>query len=145
MATQIQREKVFQVPCETLYGVITDFSHYKSFLPEVVGSDVIENRDGKIIRVRFEIDMMKRFSYELEFTLTPLKEIGWKLVESDFFKTNQGRWLLQPQAQSTLVKYELEVGFGFFVPGWITKKLTENNLPQMFDKFEKRAKETGKK
>jgi hypothetical protein len=41
----------------------------------------------------------------------------------------------------TWVKYELEVGFGFLVPGWITKKLTESNLPQMFDKFETRAKE----
>jgi ribosome-associated toxin RatA of RatAB toxin-antitoxin module len=62
-------------------------------------------------------------------------------VESDFFKTNQGKWILSPHQVGTWVKYELEVGFGFLVPGWITKKLTESNLPQMFDKFETRAQE----
>jgi len=141
MATQIHRERLFQVPSEALYRVITDFDNYKTFLPEVVGSEVLSSKDGKVFRVRFEIDLMKRFSYELEFTLHPMKEVHWRLVESDFFKTNQGRWVLEAQPEATKVQYELEVGFGFLVPGWITKKLTESNLPTMFDKFEKRAQE----
>ncbi len=141
MATQIRRERVFQVPPETLYRVITDFENYKKFLPEVVGSEVLSSKDDRVFRVRFEIDLMKRFAYELEFTLHPQKEVHWRLLESDFFKTNQGRWVLEEKSGATKVQYELEVGFGFLVPGWITKKLTESNLPLMFDKFEKRAQE----
>lgn len=145
MPTQIHREKIFKVPSEVLYQVITDFGNYKTFLPEVVGSDVVSSQDERLFRVRFEIDFMKKFSYDLEFTLHPKKEVRWRLIESDFFKTNQGRWVLEAQADATKVQYDLEVGFGFLVPGWITKKLTESNLPQMFDKFEKRAQELVKK
>jgi len=141
MASQIQREKEFKVSSPILYQVITDFENYKTFLPEVVGSSIVSGRGTDKVRVRFEIDLMKRFAYDLEFSLFPEKEVHWRLLESDFFKTNQGKWILTPQQASTRVKYELEVGFGFLVPGWITKKLTESNLPQMFDKFESRAQE----
>ncbi|MFM8269239.1 MAG: type II toxin-antitoxin system RatA family toxin [Pseudomonadota bacterium] len=141
MASQIQREKEFKVSPNSLYRVIIDFENYKNFLPEVVGSQIVSGKGTDKVRVRFEIEVMKRFVYDLEFRLFPEKEVHWKLMESDFFKANQGKWILTPNASGTLVKYELEVGFGFLVPGWITKKLTESNLPQMFDKFETRAKE----
>ena len=141
MASQIQREREFKVAQKSLYQVITDFENYKTFLPEVVGSTIVAGKGTEKVRVRFEIEMMKRFAYDLEFNLFPEKEVHWRLVESDFFKTNQGKWILSPHHAGTQVRYELEVGFGFLVPGWITKKLTESNLPQMFDKFETRAKE----
>lgn len=141
MASQIQREREFNVELGKLYAVITDFENYKTFLPEVVGSEIVSGKGTDKVGVRFEIDLMKRFAYLLEFHLVPEKEVRWRLIESDFFKTNQGRWILTPNQSKTHVKYELEVGFGFLVPGWITKRLTENNLPQMFDKFETRALE----
>jgi len=143
MATQIHREREFKVQSSSLYRVITDFEQYKTFLPEVTGSSIVSKKGELEFRVRFEIDVMKKFSYELDFSLFPEKEIHWKLVESDFFKTNQGKWLLTPAGNHTKVQYDLEVGFGFFVPSWITKKLTESNLPQMFDKFEEQAKKLG--
>jgi ribosome-associated toxin RatA of RatAB toxin-antitoxin module len=142
MATQVNREKEFKVSLPTLYKTIIDFEGYKDFLPEVVWSSIVSRKSDTEIRVRFEIDMMKRFSYELDFTLFPEKEVHWKLVESDFFKANQGKWVLTASGNYTKVQYHLEVGFGFLVPGWITKKLTESNLPQMFDKFEQRAKKS---
>lgn len=144
MASRIQREREFKVPSQLLYQVIVDFENYKNFLPEVVGSSIVSGKGSEKVRVRFEIDLMKRFIYDLEFDLFPEKEVHWRLLESDFFKANQGRWILTPNSSGTHVQYELEVGFGFLVPGWITKKLTESNLPQMFDKFEMRAKEINK-
>ncbi|NBX75563.1 MAG: hypothetical protein EBQ92_03350 [Proteobacteria bacterium] len=141
MASQIQREREFKVSPKQLYKVITDFESYKAFLPEVVGSSIVSGKGTEKVRVRFEIELMKKFVYDLEFSLFPDKEVHWRLVESDFFKANQGKWVLTPHREGTHVKYELEVGFGFLVPGWITKKLTESNLPQMFDKFETRAQE----
>lgn len=141
MANQVVKEREFKVPVAALYKVVTDFENYKTFLPEVSGSEVLSGKGTEKVRVKFEIDLMKRFAYDLEFHLIPEKEVRWKLLESDFFKVNEGRWIFSPQNQMTHVKYELSVQFGFLVPGWITKKLTENNLPQMFDKFEMKAKE----
>lgn len=140
MAHQLTKEREFLVPVSALYQAVTDFDHYKDFLSEVSGSEVISGQGTDKLRVRFEINLMKRFSYDLEFHLIPEKEVRWKLLESDFFKVNEGRWIFSPKDSVTHVTYELNVQFGFLVPGWITKKLTENNLPQMFDKFENKAK-----
>lgn len=141
MAHQLTTERKFNVPVAALYQVVTDFNHYKDFLPEVAGSEILSGQGTDKLRVRFEINLMKRFSYDLEFFLAPEKEVRWKLVDGDFFKINEGRWIFSPVQNETHVKYELSVQFGFLVPGWITKKLTQNNLPQMFDKFEKEARE----
>ena len=90
--------------------------------------------------VEFELEIIKRFRYRLKFDLKPKSEVRWSLVESNFFKENTGRWVLKPMGKDlTLVTYELDVLFGFLVPGWVTRKLTEINLPRMFDKFEVRA------
>jgi len=141
MSNQVVKERDFHVPVSSLYRVVTDFDNYKNFLPEVSGSEIVSGRGTDKVRVRFEINLMKRFAYDLEFRLIPEKEVGWKLVESDFFKVNEGRWIFNPSKDVTHVKYELTVQFGFLVPSWITKKLTENNLPKMFDQFESKAKE----
>jgi len=47
----------------------------------------------------------------------------------------------QPLAENlTAVHYELDVEFGFLVPAWISRKLTEVQLPKMFESFEQEAK-----
>lgn len=73
------------------------------------------------------------------------EEVRWKLVDSDFFKKNEGRWVLKEKGNNeTEVHYELDVAVVFMVPSWIAKKLTEVNLPKMFESFEVRAKELAK-
>ncbi|NBX92036.1 MAG: hypothetical protein EBQ85_02255 [Proteobacteria bacterium] len=139
MANQVQRDREFKVSATSLYNTIADFESYKDFLPEVKTSSIVAGRGTPKVTVHFEIEVVKRFAYDLEFTLVPEKEISWRLVSSDFFKTNQGKWVLTPQGNHTQVRYELEVGVAFLVPGWIAKKLTESSLPQMFEKFESRA------
>lgn len=145
MSTQVQRERLFAVPTSTLFKTITDFENYKNFLPEVVESEIVSGKGTHQVRVRFEIEVIKKFVYELDFTLDPEKEVRWKLVKSDFFKVNQGRWVLTPEGNNTQVRYELEVAVAFLVPGWIAKKLTESSLPQMFEKFEEQSKKSGLK
>ena len=43
--------------------------------------------------------------------------------------------------KETEVHYELDVAVVFLIPSWIAKKLTEVNLPKMFESFEQRAQE----
>lgn len=142
MGEKIIREKEMAVPVDSLFKAITDYKSYPKFLSEVVGVK-IESEDGKgNARVTFELEVVKRFEYTLEFSAIKNEKVSWKLVKSNFFKNNEGGWHLTSLGKNqTDVKYELEVGFGFLVPGWITKKLTENSLPQMLESFEKRARE----
>ncbi|MCB0417731.1 MAG: SRPBCC family protein [Bdellovibrionales bacterium] len=137
---KVTREKKMDVTPEALYKAITEFNAYPEFIPEVVEATTQAGANDDKTLVTFELELIKRFQYTLQFRMRKNKEVVWKLVESNFFKTNEGRWLLEPAAGGgTQVQYELEVGFGFLVPKFISKKLTEVNLPKMFDSFERRA------
>jgi coenzyme Q-binding protein COQ10 len=136
---QVVRDKVMAVSPKALFDTITDFENYPKFLSEVKGAKV-KSKSGKKKKVVFDIEVIKPFTYTLEFEIEEPTKVSWKLIDSNFFKTNEGKWELKPKGpKSTEVHYELEVGFGFFVPGFITKKLTEVNLPKMFDSFEQAA------
>jgi ribosome-associated toxin RatA of RatAB toxin-antitoxin module len=114
---------------------------YPEFLKEVVKAQVLPGATSEKIRVKFELEVVKRFDYTLEFTVEGKERVQWKLVDSNFFKQNEGSWYLKPAGdKETSVHYELEVSFGFLVPSWISKKLTEVNLPKMFENFEIQAK-----
>lgn len=131
-------ERLMPVSVKKLWNVILDFESYPEFLKEVVSTKV--EKKGKLFLVEFEIEILKRFKYTLEFSTTPFSEISWKLVEGEFLKTNNGKWVLKEKSKSqTLAIYETEVTFGFFVPNWVIKKLTEVNLPAMLEAFERRA------
>ena len=134
----VTREKEMDVPIEALYAAITRFEDYPKFLPEVVSAKVLPGATPELARVQFEIEVVKRFDYTLEWQMKPGREAKWKLVESNFFKTNSGKWSLTAKdAAHTAVQYQLDVSFGFLVPGWISRKLTEVSLPKMFENFEK--------
>ena len=141
----VHREKVMDVPLAALYRAITDFDSYPEFLTEVVGVKR-QGKAGVTEKVTFELEIIKRFTYTLEFTIKENEEVSWHLVDSNFFKVNTGKWKLEPQGDKKVkAHYDLDVGFGFFVPGWVAKKLTEVNLPTMFDNFETRAKKLEEK
>lgn len=140
---KVDRAKTMAVPLDQLEAAILDFSAYPNFLEEVVGAEVVD-RPGEKLAVRFELEIIKKFQYVLAFDHEPGKRIGWRLLESDLFKKNEGEWLLSKEGKQTAVRYGVEVSFGFLVPGWVTKKLTETNLPKMFDAFEKEAQRRGK-
>lgn len=138
---KVTREKTMDVSAEALWNAITDLGQYPKFLDEVVSANYIEGEGTGSPVVEFELEIVKRFQYQLRFTMKDKTEMSWELASSNFFKVNSGRWHLTPKGDSSVhVTYEVEVGFGFFVPKWVTKKLTEVNLPKMFEVFEARAK-----
>jgi ribosome-associated toxin RatA of RatAB toxin-antitoxin module len=140
MSGKVVKEKEMGVSTDALWKVITDFESYPDFVDEVVLAKKVSGGKGQI--VQFELEVVKRFQYTLEFHTVEKKELSWKLVESNFFKKNDGRWLLKDLGGNrTHATYEVDVGFGFMVPGWVTRKLTEVNLPKMLEAFESRARE----
>lgn len=137
----VVRDKEMQVPINALYRAITDFESYPKFLPEVVSvkrEGAASDTEAKVV---FEIEVVKKFQYTLHFQMKNPTEVKWTLVESNFFKGNSGLWSLKDLGgNKTQVHYELDVSFGFLVPGWISKKLTETSLPKMFENFEGQAR-----
>jgi len=138
---RITREKLMDVKPEALFRAITEYESYPKFLTEVTSVKLLPGGTATKQKVQFNIEVVKSFQYVLEFQTKGKEEVTWKLVESNFFKANEGAWKLEPKGKNqTQVHYELEVGFGFLVPGFVSKKLTEVSLPKMLENFEERAR-----
>lgn len=141
MGAKVVKEREMNVSVAALWKVITDYERYPDFVEEVVVAKKLPKSGEKQV-VQFELEVVKRFSYTLEFTEVEHKELSWRLTESNFFKKNDGRWILKDLGGDRLhATYEVDLNFGFMVPGWVTRKLTEVSLPKMLEAFETRAKE----
>lgn len=137
---ELTRNLVMAVPQQKIFLAVTQFENYPKFLSEVTSAKQSTTADPKKFRVDFTLDIVKTFKYSLEFHVPNENEVAWRLLESDFFKKNEGTWRFKAAGDKTEVGYDLKVEFGFMVPGFIAKKLTEVSLPKMFDAFEKRAR-----
>ncbi len=137
---KVVREKTMDVSLDALKRVILDFEKYPLFLGEVVVAKTKEAKQAGHQLVEFEIEVIKRFAYTLDFDLAGGDTIRWRLVDSNFFTANEGSWQLKAVGKDKVhATYELEVGVKFMVPGFVAKKLTEVSLPKLLDNFEARA------
>jgi ribosome-associated toxin RatA of RatAB toxin-antitoxin module len=137
---QASRSVVVNVPVEQFRRVIDDFESYPSFLPEVK-SIAVGNRSADWADVTYEIDVIRRIQYTLRIVSTP-DGARWSLLKGDFFKKNEGSWVLRPEGEgATHATYSLEVAVGGFlpIPKAITDKLTEHQLPTLLENFKRRA------
>ncbi|MBI1908566.1 MAG: SRPBCC family protein [Deltaproteobacteria bacterium] len=121
-----------------VYGIVTDFEKYPEFLPETKSVEI--KKEGRSPQVRFQIQVIKTISYLLQFNLKPLTDVCWKLVEGDIFKRNSGFWKFEEVKKGvTKATYSIDVDFGVLVPRMITHMLVGKSLPQMLERFKKRA------
>ena len=131
-------EIIINAPIATVYEAISDLESYPEFMDDV--KDVSVKKKGKKLEANFKLSLIKTFQYTLLFDLTPNKKIEWSFVEGDIFKDNKGSWTFTAEGKDkTKAVYDIEVEFGIFVPGLITKKLIGSNLPSMMKKFKERA------
>ncbi len=141
---QAEFHEVLTVNKEKLFSTITNYESYPQFVEGCTAVKVEKRSDGNV-RVVYHVDMMsKSLSYTLDHKEDAEKGvIEWNLVESNFFKKNDGKWELKKVAgEKTDVRYALDVEFKIPVPGFVLNRLVKGNLPGMVKSFEKQAKNT---
>lgn len=130
---------------ETCFRVITDYEKYPSFLKETKGV-VVRKKSGQTAEVTYSIEVIKKISYTLKMVGKPPTTIAWSLLEGDMMKKNSGEWNLKGSGNGkTRATYTIDVEFGIFVPGMISKMLVGSNLPSMLKSFKKRIEEEEKR
>ena len=139
---QAEIEKVLDISKEKLYQVITDHPKYVDFVDGMKKVSSTKNTDGTVT-CTYDMNTMGK---DIKYTIL-LKEdaaagmVEWSLVESNFFKKNNGGWKLEAQGPSKVkVKYWLDVEFGISVPSFILSGLVKKSLPGMVESFYQRAK-----
>ena len=125
---------------ETCFKVITDYEKYPSFLKETK-SVVVRKKTGQTAEVTYTIEVIKRISYTLKMIGKAPSTITWSLLEGEMMKKNSGEWNLKGTNGKTRATYSVDIEFGIFVPGMISKMLVGSNLPTMLKSFKKKIEE----
>src|SRR5687768_6321315 len=109
---QAEINEVLKVSFDDLFDTIVDYESYPEFVDSVIAVEILE-RDDKRVRAKYQVSLMKDFSYILDlYADRPNGQVQWELVESDLFETNNGKWKLSPKGKgTTFAHYELEVEF----------------------------------
>ena len=120
-------------------AVVTDFSAYPRFLPEMEEATVLR-RDGDVWVVRFAVRVVRRLEYTLRLEKQSPTVLRWSLVEG-VFKANNGGLDLSPigDGTTTHAEYHIDLDVGMFVPGSVMKTLVHSSLPATMAAFKKEA------
>lgn len=137
-----QRTEIMQATAENIYKVLTDYDSYGDYMDGVSKVEVVE-RNGNSVLAKYNINMIKKFSYVLKLEEVENKSISWSFVEGDIFSQNSGSWALKDLGDGTTeVDYnvEVEIKVKMMGSGMIIKKLVNTSLPALMKSVEERAK-----
>ncbi len=136
----VEQSTHIEAPCEAVYAVITDFSAYPEFLPDVKSATPMHETDSTR-DVEFVTQIMKDITYTLRFSLHPPQGIRWHLLEGEMMQSNDGEWRLAPDGTGTKATYAIDVRFGPLVPKLVTNMLVNANLPELLRRVKARVEE----
>jgi coenzyme Q-binding protein COQ10 len=135
-----ERTETFKVEANQIFDVIKDYESYPDFMDGVSSIEILE-RDGNTAKVKYNINMIKKFSYTLNLVEESPGRLSWSFESGDLFHSNNGEWILKDNGDGTTdVTYKLDVDFKVKVPGMISKKLIGSNLPSMMKSVYNRAR-----
>ncbi len=134
------RTEIFNVDVNTIYDIIVDYASYPDFVDGVSAIEILEQDDSSA-RVKYSLNLIKKFSYILELKQEKPNSVSWTFESGDIFKSNTGSWSLKDLGDGTTeVTYNLDVDIKGFVPKAIVNKLTTSSLPTMMSSYHERAK-----
>jgi ribosome-associated toxin RatA of RatAB toxin-antitoxin module len=112
-------------PVETVYGTITDYTHYTQFMPSTEECEVLAT-NGAVQDIRYVIKFkFLIFSWSVEYVwrhiFKPCQEITWRLLSSKGGKIREviGSWRLYPidDGRRTAAFYSIYSDISNVVPG----------------------------
>ncbi|MCY4380469.1 MAG: SRPBCC family protein [Proteobacteria bacterium] len=128
----VSREVTFTGAKQDVFAGISRYDLYPKFIAGVSDVTILSSEDDKVT-VKFDLNLIRKFSYILNMEHTDDQFIRWHLKSSDFLTCNSGLWQLRSSGKNeTIARYELEIGFKLFIPKGVIKKITDSSLPMMF-------------
>jgi ribosome-associated toxin RatA of RatAB toxin-antitoxin module len=130
-------------PPEKVWAAITDYEHYKDFMPFTTVSQV-KKREGDTVWFYTELSFpLKTIKYEIKLKLDKARwRVDWTLVDGNI-KSNEGGWQLEPYGTGeTFAIYTCYVSTGFSIPSFVENKITQGSLPQILAVTRKQVGDT---
>ncbi len=138
---KVKRTEIFEASKEHIFSILKDYESYPEFVDGVSAIQVLD-RDGDIVRAKYSLNLIKKFSYIIRLKEEGPERLSWEFESGYLFKMNTGSWDLKSLDENrTEVTYSLEVEFKGFAPKPIVSKLTEKSLPAMMASYRERCEE----
>ncbi|MBI2901412.1 MAG: SRPBCC family protein [Planctomycetes bacterium] len=127
-----------------VYRVVTDYDHYREFIPSVVDAKVLE-WDSKEVCILLEKIKIAFKTVEVTLRITHDRarhSTSWTKHGGSFAR-NDGSWRCEPHGKGkTLVTYTVDVEAGL-IPQFVVNAVTRGNLPDLFEAVRKRVNSNG--
>lgn len=141
----VKTQVLIHAPIAQVFEVVKDVSLYPEFLSTTKEVNIL-NSKSDYIEAEFKIFVVKDVHYALKFQWDEPTELRWTFLGGDFMKDNQGAWKLEEKSdETTLAHYQVDVRFGWMVPGAIVDKLTKHQLPELMTSFKDRCEQLYKR
>ncbi|PZV12129.1 MAG: cyclase/dehydrase [Leptolyngbya sp.] len=119
-------------PVDTVWKVLTDYNHFKNFLPGVVSSRILETNGNQTVFEQVNSVRVLLFTQKSRLVVAASnqypKQIDFRLKEGDI-KSLNGMWKLEPVSPSqVLVTQEVTFDPGTSVPRGLAFNIYKNAL-----------------
>jgi ribosome-associated toxin RatA of RatAB toxin-antitoxin module len=146
MASNVSGEVVIAVSMERFFALVTDYTRYPEFVPNMKSVRLKGVRPSGEKEVEYELDVgLRRIRYTLLQREEPPSRVTWTLLWGDMMKKSNGSWELADEGGMTRARYTVEIQIAKppLIPQSIvdrvSEELTRVQLPRAMQAFKARA------
>lgn len=146
MASNVSGEVVIAVSLERFFELVTDYTRYPEFVPNMKSVRLKGVRPSGEKEVEYELDVgLRRIRYTLLQREEPPSRVTWTLLSGDMMKKSNGSWELADAGGMTRARYTVEIQIAKppLIPQSIvdrvSEELTRVQLPRAMQAFKVRA------
>jgi ribosome-associated toxin RatA of RatAB toxin-antitoxin module len=146
MASNVSGEVVIAVSMERFFELVTDYTRYPEFVPNMKTVRLKGVRPNGEKEVEYELDVgLRRIRYTLLQHEEPPSRVTWSLISGDLMKKSSGSWELADEGGKTRARYTVEIQISKppLIPQSIvdrvSEELTRVQLPRAMQAFKARA------
>ena len=132
-----------EAPPQECFDAIVDYESFPDWQSAVREVEVLSRDDeGRGREVRFTIDAkVKTVHYTLRYSYEPPHSITWEFVEGDVKDVN-GEYVFEDRGDgTTLATYSLALDPGVWLPGPVSKVLTDQVMKRSVEELKHRVEQ----
>ena len=140
MAIKESREIVIEASPKEILDVIADFEAMPEWSGPHQSAEVLETGgDGRPSQVKMKVKTAGITDEQVVAYTWSGNEVSWTLVSSAQQKSQDGKYILVPKGDDTLVKFEVTVDPNVPLPGFVLKRAVKGTMDSATQELRKRV------
>jgi ribosome-associated toxin RatA of RatAB toxin-antitoxin module len=139
---KIEINEILAVDRDRVFRTVIRYENYPKFIYGIKSVQVTRT-SASTARVTYHLSILKDIVYTLDLVENKkLGTVNWRLVDSDFFRVNNGFWEIKDLAPGkSSIRYCLEFELNIPIPQLVIKHFLKRKLSSIIKALEKQARE----